>query len=42
TSGLADGDKIIVSGVQHVQAGAPAKAAPWKPEAAPPAAKSAH
>ncbi len=42
TSGLADGDKVIVSGVQHVRAGAPAKASPWKPEAAPPAAKSAH
>ena len=35
TSGLADGDKVIVSGVQHVQAGAPAKAVPWKPAAAP-------
>ncbi|HEY7872840.1 MAG TPA: efflux RND transporter periplasmic adaptor subunit [Rudaea sp.] len=33
TSGLADGDKVIVSGVQHVQAGAPAKAVPWKPAA---------
>lgn len=42
TSGLADGDKVIVSGVQHVQAGAPAKATPWKPEAAPQAAKPAH
>lgn len=42
TSGLADGDKVIVSGVQHVQAGAPAKATPWKPDAAPPAAKPAH
>ncbi|HST27438.1 MAG TPA: efflux RND transporter periplasmic adaptor subunit [Rudaea sp.] len=42
TSGLADGDQVIVSGVQHVRPGAPAKAAPWKPEAAPPAAKPAH
>jgi membrane fusion protein (multidrug efflux system) len=42
TSGLVDGDKIIVSGVQHVQPGAPAKAVPWKPEAAPQAAKPAH
>ncbi len=37
TSGLADGDKVIVSGVQHAQAGAPAKAVPWKPAAAQPA-----
>jgi membrane fusion protein (multidrug efflux system) len=44
TSGLADGDKVIVSGVQRVQAGAPAKAVPWKPAAAPASspASSAH
>ncbi|HSM99484.1 MAG TPA: efflux RND transporter periplasmic adaptor subunit [Rudaea sp.] len=40
TSGLDDGDQVIVSGVQHVHAGAPAKAVPWKPEAAP--AKPTH
>ena len=33
TSGLAANDQIIVSGVQKVQAGAPAKAVPWKPAA---------
>ena len=42
TSGLADGDQVVVSGVQRVRPGAPAKPVPWKPEAAPPAAKSAH
>ena len=44
TSGLADGDKVIVSGVQRVQAGAPAKAVPWKPAVAPASsqASSAH
>lgn len=31
TSGLAANDQVIVSGVQKVQAGAPAKATPWKP-----------
>lgn len=35
TSGLADGDKVIVSGVQHAHPGAPAKAVPWQPAAAP-------
>lgn len=40
TSGLDDGDQVIVSGVLHVHAGAPAKAVPWKPEAAP--AKPTH
>ncbi|MBS0571099.1 MAG: efflux RND transporter periplasmic adaptor subunit [Proteobacteria bacterium] len=40
TAGLDDGDKVIVSGVQHVRPGAPAKAVPWKPLAAPsPSAK---
>ncbi len=42
TGGLADGDKIVVSGVQKVQPGAPAKALPWQPDgAAPPAAAAA-
>ena len=34
SSGLADGDQVIVSGVQHVRPGAPAKAVPWQPAAA--------
>ena len=38
TSGLVDGDQVIVSGVQHVRPGAPAKAVPWTPAAANPAA----
>jgi membrane fusion protein (multidrug efflux system) len=33
TDGLADGDQIIVSGIQKVQPGAPAKATPWSPDA---------
>ena len=33
TSGLADGDQIIVSGLQKVKAGAPAKATPFQPTA---------
>ena len=33
TSGLAAGDQIIVSGLQKVKEGAPAKATPWKPAA---------
>lgn len=33
TSGLAAGDQVIVSGVQMVQVGAPAKATPWQPPA---------
>ena len=38
--GLAAGDAVVVSGLQKVKAGAPAKATPWQP--APPAgAKSA-
>jgi membrane fusion protein (multidrug efflux system) len=32
TDGLANGDQVIVSGVQAVQPGAPAKATPWQPE----------
>ena len=40
TSGLAAGDQIIVSGLQKVKEGAPAKATPWKP-AAPAAGKPA-
>jgi len=35
TSGLADGDAVIVSGIQHVHPGAPAKATPWKPAGQP-------
>ncbi len=42
TDGLADGDQIIVSGLQKVKAGAPAKATPWQPEAAAPATASGH
>lgn len=34
TSGLADGDQIIVSGLQSAQPGAPVKASPWQPDAA--------
>ncbi|HEX7801239.1 MAG TPA: efflux RND transporter periplasmic adaptor subunit [Pseudoxanthomonas sp.] len=40
TAGLAVGDQVIVSGLQKVQDGAPAKPTPWKPEAAPGAAKA--
>ena len=32
TSGLKAGEKVIVSGVQNVKEGAPAKASPWKPQ----------
>lgn len=35
TSGLQPGDQVIVSGIQVVKPGAPAKAAPWKPEQKP-------
>ncbi|HUA81122.1 MAG TPA: efflux RND transporter periplasmic adaptor subunit [Dyella sp.] len=35
TSGLAAGDQVIVSGIQAVKPGAPAKATPWKPDQAP-------
>lgn len=41
TEGLAAGDNIIVSGLQKVQPGAPAKAVPWKPEPASGAAPAA-
>ena len=33
TGGIADGDQIVVSGVQMVHPDAPAKAVPWQPEA---------
>jgi len=33
TKGLAAGDQVIVSGIQMVQEGAPAKATPWQPPA---------
>jgi len=32
TSGLASGDQVIVSGLQVVQPGKPAKATPWQPD----------
>jgi membrane fusion protein, multidrug efflux system len=32
TTGLAAGDQVVVSGVQQVKAGAPAKASPWHPD----------
>jgi len=43
--GLAAGDQVVVSGIQNVKAGAPAKASPWHPAASsssshPPAATS--
>jgi membrane fusion protein (multidrug efflux system) len=31
--GLAAGDQVVVSGIQNVKAGAPAKASPWHPAA---------
>jgi membrane fusion protein, multidrug efflux system len=34
TDGLTDGDQVIVSGVQRVKPGAPAKASPWQPQPA--------
>lgn len=34
TDGLADGDQIIVSGLQKAKPGQPAKATPWQPEPA--------
>lgn len=33
TGGIAAGDQVVVSGVQNVKEGAPAKASPWKPQA---------
>lgn len=35
TDGLTDGDQIVISGVQKVKAGEPAKASPWQPADAP-------
>ncbi len=35
TSGLDAGDQVIVSGIQTVKPGAPAKASPWTPDQAP-------
>jgi membrane fusion protein (multidrug efflux system) len=35
SSGLATGDQVIVAGLQKVKEAAPAKATPWKPDAAP-------
>jgi membrane fusion protein, multidrug efflux system len=37
TSGLNPGDQVIVSGIQAVKAGAPAKATPWTPDQQAPA-----
>jgi membrane fusion protein (multidrug efflux system) len=34
TDGIKTGDRIVVSGIQNVKAGEPAKASPWKPEPA--------
>jgi membrane fusion protein (multidrug efflux system) len=31
TDGVADGDQIVVSGIQKARSGAPAKATPWQP-----------
>ncbi|WP_300620627.1 efflux RND transporter periplasmic adaptor subunit [Dokdonella sp.] len=46
TDGLADGDQVIVSGLQKAKPGAPAKATPWQPApangAAPAQANAAH
>jgi membrane fusion protein (multidrug efflux system) len=36
TAGLAAGDAVIAAGLQKVKEGAPAKATPWKPNAAAP------
>lgn len=41
SSGLAAGDQVIVSGLQKVKEGAPAKPAPWQPANAKPAAAPA-
>ncbi|SMG17606.1 efflux RND transporter periplasmic adaptor subunit [Paraburkholderia susongensis] len=41
THGLADGDEIIVTGVQMAKEGAPAKTVAWQPPAAAPASDSA-
>ncbi|MFC4820570.1 efflux RND transporter periplasmic adaptor subunit [Dokdonella ginsengisoli] len=45
TDGLADGDQVIVSGLQKAKPGQPAKATPWSPtppNAAAPATAAAH
>ncbi|MBS0589180.1 MAG: efflux RND transporter periplasmic adaptor subunit [Proteobacteria bacterium] len=42
TDGLADGDQIIVSGLQKVTPGKPAKATPWQPAPASGVAAAAH
>ncbi|MBS0211940.1 MAG: efflux RND transporter periplasmic adaptor subunit [Proteobacteria bacterium] len=39
-TGLANGDRVIVSGVQRVQPGAAVKASPWSPAAAGPASQA--
>ena len=36
TSGVAAGDQVIVSGIQRVKAGQPAKGTPWQPPATTP------
>jgi membrane fusion protein (multidrug efflux system) len=41
TSGLAEGDPVIVSGLQVAQVGAPAKTEPWQPPAPPAQAMNA-
>lgn len=41
TAGVAAGDQVIVSGIQSVQVGGPAKAEAWQPPKAPPAATGA-
>ena len=41
TSGLTAGDQVIAAGLQKVREGAPAKASPWKPDAAPAGAPGA-
>lgn len=41
TSGLTTGDQVIAAGLQKVREGEPAKATPWKPEAAPAGAAGA-
>jgi membrane fusion protein (multidrug efflux system) len=40
TSGLKAGDQVVVSGLQQVKAGAPAKATPWQPNQKPGAAQA--
>ena len=37
TGGIDDGDQIVVSGLQKLKPGAPAKATPWQPAPAQPA-----